>query len=131
MSIERVKEGTTESSTPIGKSPESTSDDLKIRRGRSGAGAFSIDSARSLGLCATCIIVETCRFRRDYSQPVLECDEFDMGRANEGIGNGADTVVEGKNGKSQFKGLCANCDIRHECNIAKPIEGVWHCVEYR
>jgi hypothetical protein len=28
------------------------------------------------------------------------------------------------------KGLCANCENRHDCKLHQPEEGIWHCEEY-
>lgn len=30
-----------------------------------------------------------------------------------------------------FKGLCINCDNRHDCRLPRSDYGVWHCEEYR
>lgn len=82
-----------------------------------------------LGLCTTCIHTETCTFRRDVSQAVLECDEFDIGQTAE-----PEARVEAAQGnaeaKVEFKGLCVNCDSRTSCTFPKPAEGIWHCEEY-
>jgi hypothetical protein len=83
-----------------------------------------------LGLCMTCIHADGCAFRRDVSQAVLECDEFDVGQTS-AISFDMPSVSESRDdGSVKFKGLCVNCDVRHECKLPRPEEGVWHCEEY-
>jgi hypothetical protein len=79
------------------------------------------------GLCITCIHTETCGFRRDVSQPVIECDEFDIGKTPEVVFE-AGAVAEKPT--EEYKGLCVNCDLRYECKFPRTAEGVWHCEEY-
>jgi len=85
-----------------------------------------------LGLCMTCIHANGCAFRRDVAQAVLECDEFDIGQTApvklDVSGKAEAKSVGGQ--PSKFKGLCVNCDVRHDCSLPKSEEGVWHCEEY-
>jgi len=83
------------------------------------------------GLCMTCVHTGTCTFRRDVSQAVLECDEFDIGQVAETKQGEPTVAVAKRDDRVEFKGLCVNCDIRHECTFPKPVEGIWHCEEYR
>jgi hypothetical protein len=99
---------------------------VEVTRKRRGL-ADEEEPIQYLGLCMTCIHTETCGFRRDVSQPVIECDEFDIGKTPES------TVQEkaaAEKPTEEFKGLCINCDLRHECKFPRPAEGVWHCEEY-
>ena len=85
-----------------------------------------------LGLGMTCIHANGCAFRRDVAPAVLECHEFDIGQtapAKIEAPARAETSTKGIQ-ESMFKGLCVNCDVRHECKLTKPEEGVWHCEEY-
>lgn len=85
-----------------------------------------------MGLCMTCIHAQGCAFRRDVAQAVLECDEFDIGQtapAKFDITLGAPAAIKDDE-LSKFKGLCVNCDVRQDCKLSKPEEGVWHCEEY-
>jgi hypothetical protein len=86
--------------------------------------------AEYYGLCMTCTHSQSCGFNRDVSQIVLGCDEF-------GIMTGSEAAISGDQGTGielssteKFKGLCINCDIRLDCRLPKPEEGVWHCEDY-
>jgi len=84
-----------------------------------------------MGLCMTCIHTGSCGFRRDVSQAVLECDEFDIGPTPEPqTFSAAEKTVSEAKPSVEFKGLCINCDVRQTCTFQKPAEGVWHCEEY-
>jgi hypothetical protein len=89
-----------------------------------------VDRQEYLGLCSTCIHTETCTFRRDVSQAVLECDEFDTGKTAEAVVIEAPATAVELESAIEFKGLCVNCDIRQSCTFSKPPEGIWHCEEY-
>ncbi len=102
---------------------------LKVEVTRKKQDSVSEEPAQYLGLCMTCIHTKDCGFRRDVSQAVLECDEFDIGQTPE------TAVIEQPAAQqiapsTEFKGLCINCDLRQECKFPKPAEGVWHCEEY-
>jgi hypothetical protein len=84
-----------------------------------------------LGLCMTCVHADGCAFRRDVSQAVLECDEFDMGPGPKSVIEVPSVSAVKVGGQdTAFKGLCVNCDVRNECKLPRPEEGVWHCEEY-
>lgn len=86
------------------------------------------------GLCVSCNHSRTCAFRRNPGQPVLYCEEFDsytpptieeLATEPETAPTSADLAEW-----DQYKGLCVNCENRHDCAIRDKEIGVWHCEEY-
>jgi len=86
------------------------------------------------GLCVTCNHGAGCSYLRNSTQPVVFCEEFDCATApvveEARIEAPAPTDADMKLW-DEYKGLCANCDVRETCAIRKPESGIWHCEEYR
>ena len=88
----------------------------------------------SIGLCSCCNSHQTCTFRRNDGDPILQCEEFDGM-----IPSRLKVVSRRKPLKMSFPtgdsdllpGLCGVCEDRTACTYPKPEGGVWHCEEYR
>lgn len=85
-------------------------------------------------ICSTCNHVQDCVNLQKNDRPVWFCEQFDNHvPIEEQPFDVADfqpcqSPVEDEH--RQFQGLCINCENRHNCNLAKPNGGVWHCQEY-
>jgi hypothetical protein len=68
--------------------------------------------------------------------PVWHCEEYESWRPVERAIEetlGAQSMLassSGNPGKSELKGLCADCANRDCCTFPKPEGGVWHCSDY-
>uniref|UniRef100_A0A7C4CB78 Uncharacterized protein n=1 Tax=candidate division WOR-3 bacterium TaxID=2052148 RepID=A0A7C4CB78_UNCW3 len=64
----------------------------------------------------------------------MQCEEFDSYTppAIEELPREAETAPTAADLAEwdQFKGLCVNCENRHDCAIRDKEIGVWHCEEY-
>ncbi|MBN1347867.1 hypothetical protein JXJ21_00510 [candidate division KSB1 bacterium] len=98
-------------------------------------------SAKSheLGLCITCIHLHTCTSKRNISEPILFCEQFEYDQHIVPESSADDSslariapeeIVTETRPDEQFKGLCVNCSNRNHCKIPKPPGGVWHCAQY-
>ena len=93
-----------------------------------------LGSVNTLSLCSTCKHAQQCTLKCKGEKPVFYCEEFDFDRPI------AMNIVNPfqvhprpakTNGKTQYVGLCSDCEDRHECGSAKTEGGIWHCQEYR
>ncbi len=91
------------------------------------------------GLCLWCETAPGCTYFRDPNRPVLMCEEFvgytKFKHNTTTKGSTEVTKLKPKDKPEEedsvaYRGLCANCQMRHRCTFAKPEEGVWHCQEY-
>ena len=89
----------------------------------------------NLGICSTCIYVDTCVRRASHDNPVWECNGFDnvplelnkpkiVRSTNVPIENASETD------SNKYLGLCKNCSSRKTCTHPKSPGGVWHCEDY-
>lgn len=88
-------------------------------------------------LCYTCRYNTCCNLSQSFKQPVIHCEEFDLGGIQEkkifpeekhaAEAKFEESIKEYKN----LKGLCSNCDNRDTCTLYKPECIVWQCEEYR
>ena len=96
-----------------------------------------IDNNRYPTLCSSCKHASTCTFPKDPERPSFYCEEFEIEVAPKMQTAGGEkqqpvTPDTGKfKGKTQFVGLCCDCENRHNCIFPKPDGGIWHCQEYR
>jgi hypothetical protein len=76
------------------------------------------------GICLNCIHARTCRYALNAAKPVHFCDMHEV--------NG-NPVVEagGVRWAGRFRGLCVDCEKRHQCDKARTESGVWHCKDYQ
>ena len=72
------------------------------------------------GLCGSCVHHDGCAYRINAEKVVIQCEVF------ESIGG---TPVK-RDESALLKGLCVNCNKRHDCHLPKEASGVWHCEEY-
>ena len=83
-------------------------------------------------ICLTCNHTESCGHRGTPGRPIYFCEHF------EAFAPVSTTVPTTKapdpsvnnQPKSQYKGLCMNCEHREDCAVPKPEGGIWHCEEY-
>lgn len=75
-------------------------------------------------LCLDCVHQSDCIYHRGSCGPVHDCDDYDSS------GVAVARPVEAVACPSTL-GLCATCEHRAQCTLAKPASGVWHCDEYR
>jgi len=105
---------------------------VSSKRLQNEASAAPDEALEYQGVCESCVQKDICVFKKNVAQAVLSCDEYEFEPASGSTGlAGAENAAVRRELKVEFKGLCANCDVRNDCNIPKPTEGVWHCVEYR
>jgi hypothetical protein len=84
--------------------------------------------AANIGICATCLHLGNCAFRRTPNTVVWNCDEFEVEqRAAPTPGPRTEEAIP----DPDFQGLCATCSDRHVCSMSHARGGVWHCEEYR
>jgi hypothetical protein len=80
------------------------------------------------GLCATCMNIATCMYRKFQQQSVVYCEEFEIQPT---IRKQRTTAVPTCAAEYQYRGLCMNCENRNSCMHADTEGGIWHCEEYR
>ena len=73
------------------------------------------------GLCQSCIHFEGCLYRRSSERVVIQCELFESGRADPGLGDLEEVPL---------KGLCLSCRKAPSCHLPKDVSGVWHCEEF-
>ncbi|MCD6217916.1 hypothetical protein J7L05_08670 [bacterium] len=84
-----------------------------------------------LGICSTCKHSAGCAYLRNHTEPIFHCNEFETIEAETATTAVAEPRTESEQADTEnFKGLCVNCEKRHECKINKPESGIWHCEEY-
>jgi len=85
-------------------------------------------------LCSTCRHQEACGSRSTPERPILFCEMFEALGAKPAAARpaaaDAGAAASGQ-GAARHIGLCANCESRQTCTMARPEGGVWHCEEYR
>lgn len=100
------------------------------------SGSYAALDTRAMGICATCIDVDTCTSRRNWHGPVHFCEEFCDAIAvthadvYKGSAQQKPSRTSKKPAVSKAKGLCINCEHREDCLLPKHESGVWHCEEY-
>lgn len=83
-------------------------------------------------LCSTCNHAEICGSRSTPEHPILFCELFEAfvpARATPAAA-AAPKPPAGEQGAAEPKGLCVNCEHRHDCTMPRPAGGIWHCEEY-
>ena len=92
----------------------------------------------SMGLCESCLHMESCNLSVSSAGPVHFCEEFAceegscLGDEAPGTGLEAKPVPGApvREEPAGLKGLCVNCENRFDCSFPKSPGGVWHCAEY-
>ncbi|MEQ8364879.1 MAG: hypothetical protein RIF39_06820 [Cyclobacteriaceae bacterium] len=82
-----------------------------------------------LGLCETCIHKTSCVYRIQSNKIILQCELFEIGKANNLYAHRNDWEYKELKVNSR-KGLCSNCLNEPHCQLPKANGGVWHCEEY-
>lgn len=87
-------------------------------------------------LCFNCKNAADCINRKDWLEPSLYCEEYEVDinpwAAATGSENALAAVeVDAKNEADELIGLCSNCEARTSCVFHKPEGGIWHCEEYQ
>ena len=83
-------------------------------------------------LCSTCSHERACGSRSTPERPILFCELFEvLAPAPTAAPVAAPPEPPASGQGVEHRGLCVNCDSRHECTMARPEVGVWHCEEYR
>ena len=85
-------------------------------------------------LCSTCIHERACGSRSTPERPILFCELFEVPAAAPAPNSApvaAQPAPPASGQGTEHRGLCVNCDNRHECTTPRPEAGVWHCEEYR
>jgi len=83
-------------------------------------------------LCSTCSHKKTCGSRSTPERPILFCELFEVFAPTPTAAPIAAASESPARGRSvEHRGLCVNCENRHECTMTRPEGGVWHCEEYR
>jgi len=88
------------------------------------------------GLCSTCKFSSSCMFRKNQSESIHFCEEYEQADASQiyeakqspRSNSAADSLIDQSSNK--VMGLCSNCKNRSTCSFPKPESGVWHCEEY-
>ena len=84
-------------------------------------------------LCSTCSHAEACGSRSTPERPILFCELFEVFVPAPTAAPVAAPPERPASGRYavEHKGLCANCENRQDCTMARPVGGVRHCEEYR
>ena len=83
-------------------------------------------------LCSTCCHERTCGSPSTPERPILFCELFEVLAPAPTASPAAAPPERPASGQGvEHRGLCVNCDNRHECTMARPEGGVWYCEEYR
>jgi hypothetical protein len=122
------------------KSAEAKKEMSMLKRGKDIEKLFFMPKENNFrGLCMTCNNAPTCMYPKNPERPVWHCEEFDDSCKPEKNTDAkivyqlnrtevCPDVEEQHSGSS--RGLCANCENRKDCKLAKPESGIWHCNEY-
>ena len=96
-----------------------------------GRSSTQVQEAR--GLCRNCLHVAACAFRLSRPDvPIVYCEEYAVSCPDrKPSARSADRVQGEPRRNGSRMGLCVNCDHREACSRVRPLEGVWHCEEYR
>jgi len=78
-------------------------------------------------LCATCAHADFCINRKGHDLPVYYCEEYDS--IETPVEYKPTPVMEGKQPR-ELMAICATCDRRETCTIARSQTGIWHCEDY-
>ena len=85
-------------------------------------------------LCSTCRHAGACGSRSTPERPILFCELFEVAVATPTAPTAAPDAGPPEPPASaegvEYRGLCVNCENRHECTMTRPEGGVWHCEEY-
>ena len=88
----------------------------------------------NLGICSTCIYLDTCVRRASHNNPVWQCNEFEyetLKPEKEKLSiQKSDYPGKEKADDGKYLGLCKNCSQRKTCRYEKTPGGVWHCEDY-
>jgi hypothetical protein len=90
-----------------------------------------------LDLCCACTYKAKCMDHGTAENPKLFCEQFDSGeftphiRKKSDNGSARSHRFDQANHSDEVGGLCANCENRSNCTIARPEGHIWHCEEYR
>ena len=112
--------------TPGGRAEEAPSDDDD----------FQAALNEHLDLCWNCNSAALCLQRRTLIRPVWFCEQFDSHVPVESRPSSAPAVRQETASsrppdmESPAKGLCVNCEKRHECVHVMRGETIWFCEEY-
>ncbi len=87
-------------------------------------------------LCFNCKNAGDCTIRKDWLEPSLYCEEFEVDinplATATGLENSLPAVeVDAEYEADELIGLCSNCEARKSCVFPKPEGGIWHCEEYQ
>ncbi|MDP8223268.1 MAG: hypothetical protein P9L99_07915 [Candidatus Lernaella stagnicola] len=82
-----------------------------------------------LGICATCMHLDGCMYRKDHRNPIWTCEEFETA-ATEAVPQNVTKLNPPTGRDTQFQGLCATCANRDDCTLSHARGGVWRCEEY-
>ncbi|MDP8207873.1 MAG: hypothetical protein P9L92_14495 [Candidatus Electryonea clarkiae] len=93
---------------------------------------ISMEEASEIqGLCATCNHLEECKPRLNDGLVIWYCEEFDDHVSSEkSMFSIPAEKKPSTNGRSNYVGLCINCDLANDCVHAKKTGGVWYCEQY-
>ncbi len=84
------------------------------------------------GLCATCNAASGCVIRKDCTEPIWFCEEFDdhvavPSRSVEHSYSSREMEAQPNGGAG---GLCSNCADRQYCANRTPDAAIWFCENY-
>ena len=93
---------------------------------------------RMTGLCTSCSNWKNCTLLTDNSNPIQQCEEFELSRENTQPDISQLFVHKPENDthyksdqRVTLKGLCANCTLIETCFLTARETGVWHCEEFK
>lgn len=87
-------------------------------------------------ICSSCRHEDNCTFIDHSPNAILMCEEFELEIVEKKINKKTSEEPKALNGsalshvKSEFTGLCVNCEDRADCKSCKSDFVVWHCEEY-
>ena len=82
-------------------------------------------------MCLTCSKAAICALPRVSELPILECGTYRASTQIRAPASGSPKRQDRSKEEGEFRGLCADCELRNDCTFSRPESGVWHCEHYR
>ncbi len=80
--------------------------------------------------CSICGKMDSCEYVKTYGPERAYCDGIEKILSSLNVDIARSATKPDEQTLAKYKGLCSNCDNRHDCMFPKPEGGVWHCEEY-
>jgi hypothetical protein len=96
---------------------------------------FPRDTQTVYNICKACTGLDTCTYPVDLNKPTLHCAELKPfpPRPTNGFEKSDSQILKtpGIDVKSDYTGLCRNCDLKNDCTFSGAGKSILHCDEYK